>query len=80
MMTYATELIECSSNLFPHLIHIFELTKDFIHRASGVIDIPNKWADLDVTFVKTKSIAPRSPEKNRRHIDECMNEIIYFKW
>lgn len=73
-MTNAAEFIECSSNLFPHLIHIFDLTKVFIHRASGVIEIPNEWADLDVTFVKTKVIALRSPEKYRRSIDECMNE------
>lgn len=73
-MTNAAEFIECSSNLFPHLVHIFELTKDFIHRASGVIDIPSEWADLDVTFVKTKVIALRSPEKDRRPIEKCMNE------
>lgn len=74
MTTNATEFIECSLNLFPHLIHIFELTKDFIHRASGVIDIPNKWVDLDVSFVKAKVTALRSPVKDRRLIEKCMNE------
>lgn len=78
MMTNAAEFIECSSNLFPHLVHIFDLTKDFIHRASGVIDIPSEWADLDVTFVKTKVVALRSPDKERRLIDECMNEYYYL--
>lgn len=73
-MTNATEFIECSLNLFPHLIHIFELTKEFIHRASGVIDIPNEWADLDVSFVKAKFTALRSPEKDWRPIEKCMNE------
>lgn len=74
MTTNATEFIECSLNLFPHLIHIFELTKDFIHRASGVIDIPNKWVDLDVSFVKAKVTALRSPVKDQRLIEKCMNE------
>lgn len=31
---------ECSIKLFPHLIHVRDLTKDFIDRASGVIQIP----------------------------------------
>lgn len=60
MMTSGTDFIECSSNLFPHLIHIIDLTKDFIHRVSGIIDIPNEWACLDVAFSKTKFIALHS--------------------
>lgn len=75
MTTNATEFIECSLNLFPHLIHIFELTKDFIHRASGVIDIPNKWVDLDVSFVKAKVTALRSPVKDQRLIEKFMNDL-----
>lgn len=74
MMTNTAEFIECSLKLFPHLIHIFELTKEFIHRASGVIDIPNEWADLDVTFVKAKVIALRCPEKDCRPIEKFMND------
>lgn len=35
-----TEDIECSRKLFPHLIHVLGLTKDFIERAAGVIQIP----------------------------------------
>lgn len=35
-----TEEIECSIKLFPHLIHVLDLTKDFIERAAGVINIP----------------------------------------
>lgn len=70
MMTNTAEFIECSLKLFPHLIHIFELTKEFIHRASGVIDIPNEWADLDVTFFKAKVIALRCPEKDCRPIEK----------
>lgn len=78
-MTNATEFIECSLNLFPHLIHIFELTKEFIHRASGVIHIPNEWADLDVSFVKAKFTALRSPGKDRRLIEKCINKYYLLK-
>uniref|UniRef100_A0A8W8JEH1 Uncharacterized protein n=1 Tax=Magallana gigas TaxID=29159 RepID=A0A8W8JEH1_MAGGI len=35
-----TEDIECSIKLFPHLIHVRDLTNDFIERAAGVIQIP----------------------------------------
>lgn len=77
-MTNTAEFIECSLKLFPHLIHIFELTKEFIHRASGVIDIPNEWADLDVTFVKAKVIALRCPEKDCRPIEKCINECHFM--
>lgn len=36
----ASEAIECSTKLFPHFIHVCNLTTDFINRAAKVIKIP----------------------------------------
>lgn len=42
-----TEAFECSLDLFPHLIYISELTKDFVNRAAGVLEIPKNRSFLE---------------------------------
>lgn len=49
----AIEAFECSLNLFPHLIYISNLTKDFVNRAAGVLEIQKNQSFLqtDITFI-----------------------------
>lgn len=48
------EAFECSLDLFPHLIYISDLTKDFVNRAAGVLEIPKNQFFLEtaITFIQ----------------------------
>lgn len=47
MIPGASEDIECSLKLFPHFIHVCNLTTDFINRAAKVIRIPQHRFSFD---------------------------------
>lgn len=50
----ASEAIECSTKLFPHFIHVCNLTTDFINRAAKVIKIPQHRFSFERTKVHFK--------------------------